>query len=191
MNRDRLIHLFSKLRNKLETNNKLSRATDIIVKNIKDACFFNQMKTICVYNNSDSISLNNILLDRSNYLRNAFVLPRLNDNGVSFYHISDPEDLIIDELGVKDVVPGCFKIDTTEIDVILVSGLSFDRHGNWLHDDYNTKLYNKVLKKIDKVSIGVSLECQIYARDLPNTECKTDSFLTEEGLYNIVNILGV
>lgn len=87
--------------------------------------------------------------------------------------------------------PGCFKIDTNEIDVILVSGLSFDLHGNWIHADDNTKLYNKVLKKIDKVSVAVTLECQMYMRGLPQTKYQIDGFLTEKDLYYIITIQGI
>lgn len=183
--------MLSKLRTRIKTIDKFSDLEKTVVQNLKNAPFFNQMKTICVYNNKDSISLNNILLNRSNYLKNTFVFPKLENNNLSFYHISDPEDLIIDGLGIKDVNPGCFKIDTNEIDVILVSGLSFDLHGNWIHADDNTKLYNKVLKKIDKVSVAVTLECQMYMRGLPQTKYQIDGFLTEKDLYYIITIQGI
>lgn len=84
------MHMLSKLRTRIKTIDKFSDLEKTVVQNLKNAPFFNQMKTICVYNNKDSILLNNILLNRSNYLKNTFVFPKLENNNLSFYHISDP-----------------------------------------------------------------------------------------------------
>lgn len=186
--KNRLIHLFFKLRSALLKDGGYQSLSEKIAKQITESYFFNKHKVICLYNHYDSVVLNSILRDSTNYFRNTFVFPRLEGNKVSFYHVPDSSYLIFDEFGVKDVASGCFKIDINEIDVILVSGTAFDYDGNRLNTCNNERLYNAFLKDTDAVKLGVCFDCQISRRSLPESEQKIDSFLTEEGVYTTVDI---
>ena len=118
INKDKLPLLFSKLRTRLINSGKFQVLSDKIIKNIETSYFFNKSKVICIYNNYNSIPLTNILNNESNYYKNTFVFPKLEDSKLSFYYISCLNDLIKDNLGAIDVSFGVFNIDITEIDVI-------------------------------------------------------------------------
>jgi 5-formyltetrahydrofolate cyclo-ligase len=187
-NKNRLLYLFFKVRSALLKSGKFHFLSDKIAEQIKESYFFNQDKVICLYNHYDSVIINSILRDETSYFKNTFVFPKLEGNNVSFYHIPDPSYLIFDEFGIKDVVSGCFKIDISEIDVILVSGTAFDNDGNRLNTSNNEYLYNVLLNKTDAVKFGVCFDYQIYRKGLPESEQKIDCFLTEEGVYTTVDI---
>jgi 5-formyltetrahydrofolate cyclo-ligase len=176
------------MRSALLKSGKFHSLSDKVVEHIKESYFFNQDKVICLYNHYDSVIINSILRDEASYFKNTFVFPKLEGNNISFYHIPNPSCLIFDEFGIKDVVSGCFKIDISEIDVILVSGTAFDYNGNRLNTSNNECLYNILLSKTDAIKFGVCFDCQIYRKSLPESEQKIDCFLTEEGVYTSIDI---
>ena len=183
-----LLYLFFKMRSVLLKSGKFQSLSDKIAERIKESYFFNQHKTICIYNHYDSVVLNNILQDSSSYFKNTFVFPKLEGKNVSFYHVPYPKCLVFDEFGIKDVISGCFKIDISEIDVILVPGTAFDYDGNRLNTYNNERLYNSFLSKTNALKLGVCFDCQIYRRSLPESKQKIDCFITEEGVYTTVDI---
>jgi len=184
MNKTKLTELFFKMRKQLNNNGSFQILSDKVADQLENSYFFNNSKVICVYNHYNSVVLNKVLLESSNYFKNLFVFPKLEDDGtISFYHISNHNSLITDNFGIIDVGPDCFKIDIAEIDVILVSGIlvsgmAFDYDLRVLNIGDNDILYKALLKQSDAIRFGVCLDCQIYRKSLPESEYIVDGLLT-------------
>jgi len=182
MNEKRLVELFSHMRNSLDYSGKFKELSNLVAEQIEKSYFFNKSNTICIYNHHNSIVLNNILYNSSNYLNNCFVFPKLSDdNSVKLYHISSPNSLIINNFGAVGVAADFFTIDIAEIDVILVSGMAFDYDLNVLNVGNNNALYKSLLNNCTSTKIGVCANCQVYKGRLPKSEYNVDGLLTEEG----------
>ncbi len=188
INKIRLVELFFKLRTTLINNGKFHLLSDKVISNIETAYFFNNSKSICLYNHCNSPVINKLLNNSANYFKNIFVFPKLNDDKLEFYHISSVNDLVMDKLGAIDVHPECFQIDIAEIDVILVSGMAFDHDFNVLNVGDNEELYKALLNKSNAIKVGVCFEDQIYRESLPESEYKVDCLMTEDGLYMPIDV---
>ncbi len=186
--KNKLLYLFLKMRKKLIDSDKFKSLSNKINEQVKKSYFFDNSKVICVYNGRNSVPLNSILLDSKNYFKNIFVFPQLIGNKLSFFHISGPDDIVINELGTKKVRQSCFKVDINEIDVILVPGVAFDYTHNWLNEGDNVGLYDVILSKTDATKLGVCFNCQVYGKNLPESKNKLDGLLTEEGVLYYFNI---
>jgi 5-formyltetrahydrofolate cyclo-ligase len=189
INEPKLVELFFKLRKELINSGKFKILSNKVVDNIINSYFFNRSQTICLYNHYNSVILTKLLNNQDYYFKNIFAFPRLNsDDNLDLYHISCRNDLIIDNLGIVDIIPECFKININEIDIILVSGMAFDHKLNVLNIDDNNKLYNLLLSRSNALKIGICLENQVYQSGLPNSKHTMDCLITENGLHVPVSL---
>lgn len=188
INEPKLVELFFKLRKKLINSGKFQILSNKIMDNIVNSYFFNTSQTICLYNHYNSVILTKLLDNQDHYFRNILAFPKLNNNNLELNHISCRNDLIIDNLGIIDVVPECFKININEVDIILVSGMAFDHSLNILNIDDNSKLYDLLLSKSDALKVGVCLESQVYKSGLPDSKYTVDCLITENGLHVPVSL---
>lgn len=184
----KLIELYFKLHKRLVANGKFQNLSNKVEESLEKSWFFNNYKVICLYNHDSSIPIVRLLADMNNYFKNSFVFPRLEDNKVHLYHVSGPEDLVIDSFGIIDVVPDLFKVDIDEVDIILVSGMAFDFDLNVLNIGDNEELYSNFLNKSKASKYGVCLDCQIYRKGLPESNYKVDALLNEEGVQIPIGI---
>lgn len=146
---------------------------------------FHRNKVISVYFGTEYVPLNDILLDNFNYLKNTFVYPSLNSNEIKYYHIYSPDAL---ELKDNILVPkdGLFSIDANEIDIILVPGKAFDFSQRRLDDELY--FYDNIIENTKALTVGVCLDCQIYRKDLANSNPRVEALLTEEGLSHYIDM---
>jgi len=188
MDKDRLLYLFGKMRKLLKTKGKFQEKAEQIVQSIENSFFFDQNKVISVFFGDKYPPLFSLLTKNSNYVKNTFVFPKINEENIVFYHIESPNSLILNEN--NELIPSsdCFAIDNNLVDVILVPGEAFDNSYRRL--DFDTHLYDRILTETDAVSVGVCLDCQIYRKLLPHDSsfAEVDGLLTEEGFYHIIEI---
>ena len=101
------------------------------------------------------------------------VLPRLVDNHLSLYRVTDIESqLVRSKLNILEPNPKlCQKVEIDTLDVIIVPGLSFDHHNHRL--GYGRGHYDRLLAPLDeKLTIGVCFKEQM-AQQLPTLDHDT------------------
>jgi 5-formyltetrahydrofolate cyclo-ligase len=187
MTEERLLYLFTKMRNMLIEKGKYEKMFSRVVDSVENSYFFNNNKVISVFSDSKYIPLDKILLNSENYLRNTFVFPKISDGKLLFYHIDSPKSLILNEN--CELIPSedCFAVDISSIDTILIPGEAFDFQYNRLSSE--PELFNRVINAAeDAVKIGVCLECQVYKKPLPVLNPKVEALLTESGLFHHIEI---
>lgn len=96
--------------------------------------------------------------------------------------ISSPKDLVVGSYGILEPSLDC-EI-STDVDLLLVPGVAFDRLGYRL--GYGVGYYDRFLKKsIVKYRVGLAFEFQVIAR-LPrdNYDERLDYLVTEKGILD-------
>ena len=110
-----------------------------------------------------NLSLFNSLLVQSGRL----MANRLEQGKLVPYHIENEEELVISTLGIPEPNPSTFrKANLSEIDLILVPGLAFDREGYRL--GYGKGHYDKFLSTIGDIpTAGIGFREQLSNDPLP------------------------
>ncbi len=82
-------------------------------------------------------------------------------------HTYEPTQLVLHRYGMLEPPPDAPVVDPTQLDVVLVPGVSFDRHGGRL--GFGGGFYDRFLVRTSAVRIGV-LHDACLGRDLPCDE---------------------
>ena len=188
MARSKLYYLFTKLRNSLIKSGKFEKLSQEVTRVLENSGYFNKNKTIVLFNSENSLVFKQLLLKPEIYFKNTFVYPKIMGDSVRFFLINDPNILILDDFGIKDISSEAFQVDINNIDVILVSGIAFDCDGNWLHSHDNSMLYRSFLGNTNADKLGVCVSHQVYKKELPESLYKVDGLLTEHGIYYPVDM---
>jgi 5-formyltetrahydrofolate cyclo-ligase len=113
------------------------------------------------------------------------VFPRIKGRSIEFSPVNDLRDMRKGAFGIPE--PSSTSVcSLSEIDLLLVPGVAFDRCGNRL--GYGKGYFDSVLRRSPRpVSIGLSYECQIYDGLLPTGpgDARVDMVLTEIRLIEV------
>lgn len=119
------------------------------------------------------------------------VVPYCEDGEIELFRLDHLDELapgIMDVLEPKPELRSCAdrKIDPSELDLIVVPGLAFDRRGGRL--GYGKGYYDKLLHQIrnDATKVAVCFECQLVPEVpvLPH-DIRMDMVITENAAYEV------
>jgi 5-formyltetrahydrofolate cyclo-ligase len=113
------------------------------------------------------------------------VLPRTRKAGLELYEYRGPESLKLSRFGILEPDPElCPAADSTEIGLVVVPGVVFDRRGGRI--GFGAGYYDRFLPTVpDALKAGLCYEAQI-AEEVPcdENDVRMDVLLTEKGLFN-------
>lgn len=106
------------------------------------------------------------------------VIPKVIDNDISFFSISQISDISPGYKGVPEPTRLTSAIDPAEIDVCIVPGLAFDISGHRL--GYGKGFYDRFLTSYSGPSIGICFTNQlVYSLPHNNTDIPVKSIITD------------
>jgi 5-formyltetrahydrofolate cyclo-ligase len=117
------------------------------------------------------------------------VVPYCENGDIELFRLEQFEDLVPGTMGVLEPQHELRRLEqrrvtAADLDLILIPGLAFDRHGSRL--GYGKGYYDRLLHQIrpDATKVGLCFECQLFAEIpvLPHDIC-VDVVITENGLY--------
>jgi 5-formyltetrahydrofolate cyclo-ligase len=120
------------------------------------------------------------IIDEALRLGKKVSLPKVEGEMIRFYEFSDRKNLVSGKFGIME--PQSSK-EITDIDLIIVPGVAFDKEGYRL--GYGKAYYDKYLSNISAYSIGLAYSFQVtdgFHRD-PHDR-KVDALATEKSLIS-------
>lgn len=185
MNKSEVRKLAINLRNNLSPEQKL-KASGLIVESLKKLPIIKGSRTVLSYmpygNEVDVLSFNQWVLNEGKNLCIPRVTDSINMDAVKVNTID--KGLVSGHFGIPEPVISLPSVNTDEIDVVLVPGLAFDRHGNRL--GHGKGYYDRFLGKCgDKVfTIAIAYSFQVFD-SIPYAphDIKIKAIITEEGYY--------
>ena len=117
------------------------------------------------------------------------VVPYCENGEIELFPLRDFDELAPGKMGVLEPMPGLRrrpdrKVDPTELDLIVVPGLAFDRRGGRL--GYGKGYYDRFLHQIrdDVLKLAVCFECQLFP-EVPvlGHDVRMDRMITENAVY--------
>ena len=105
--------------------------------------------------------------------------PRVAGDGLDFFAVATPEELVKGAFGVAEPVSGA-KISVADLDLIVVPGVAFDLHGYRL--GYGRGFYDRQLvgKPTGTVSVGLCFDSQLCDLLPTETHDQTLDFIATE-----------
>lgn len=124
----------------------------------------------------------NLIISEAQKLGKIVSLPRIEGESISFYQLSDGNQLVKGRSGIMEPPP---KAEIKDIDLLVVPGIAFDRRGYRL--GYGKGYYDKFLSKNPTVSIGLAYSIQLVD-NLPHGshDRRMDAIATENGVVTPV-----
>jgi len=123
-------------------------------------------------------SINQALFEKEVYL------PRTNkvEKRLSFHRITSLRELVLGVFEIPEPSPNCQQIDISDLEVILVPGLAFDKKKGRL--GYGGGYYDRALANFKGLKVGVAFSFQIVDElGLEEHDVRMDFILTEEGIF--------
>ena len=118
------------------------------------------------------------------------VVPYCAGDDLELFRLEAMEELEIGTFGILEPLERLRnlpdrKVDVRELDLILVPGVAFDRHGGRL--GHGKGYYDKLLRNCrpDTSLVALAFECQLFPK-IPTEEHDVfmDKVITENGIYN-------
>lgn len=114
------------------------------------------------------------------------ILPRVGDKDLELFFIDNiSNQLEKSSYDIMEPIPdSCYRAKTTDIDLIVVPGVSFDKKLNRLGYGcgFYDKLFQKISRKVRKISL--SFEIQIIEKiPISEHDTKVDLLITESNIY--------
>jgi len=169
------------MRNSLDSEEvrKRSRSIQEFVINSKK---FQQAKVVGAYFSFGSEVTTDLIIEHARTLGKRIALPRVEDDQIRFYEFTLTKPLIKGKFGIMEPPP---YRHMTNIDILIVPGVAFDRKGNRL--GYGKGFYDRLLSdKRTIFSIGLAYLFQIVdslPRDIYDQ--RLDAIASEDGIHYI------
>lgn len=149
----------------------------IIIEKIKLSKIYQESKVIALYKSLKSEVDTKELIEYSLKIGKIVVLPKVEKNELKFYKISLNEPLIKSNFGVEEPLGlNINYIDKSEIDLVIVPGLCFDKENNRL--GFGKGYYDRFLSNTNLYTIALCFKEQILEDTLLPVEI-TDIKLKE------------
>lgn len=154
----------------------------IISEKIINSDLYKKSKVIGIYKNMKSEVNTSEIIEKAVNNEKVVALPRVKGKELVFYKITSKDELFTkSKFGVEEPVAKQENLISKDlIDLIIVPGLVFDMNKNRL--GYGGGYYDRFLKDIDCVKIGICFEEQMYNNNLPieETDIKMDIIITDK-----------
>lgn len=171
-------------RDKISVSEKAHYDQSIFEK-LKCSSFYENSKTVFIYvsfrSEVDTIRIINDLLSNGK----TVCVPKVNRDKkeMEAYRINSIEDLQKGYFGILEPRASCKKVENTDIDLVLMPGLAFDRTGGRV--GYGGGFYDRFLKTVNPGTLKIALAYHFQVLDeVPMEPCdiKIDGILTDDGL---------
>lgn len=120
-----------------------------------------------------------LIIERAKILGKKIALPRVEEDGIAFYELSSTKSLIRGKLGIMEPPPYG---KMSEIDILVVPGIAFDKKGNRL--GYGKGFYDRLFLPKRTFSIGLAYSFQLL-ENLPHDlhDKRLDAIASENGIH--------
>jgi len=160
-------------------NNKELKSS-VIFNQIINAKEYQNAKVIAMYKNLKSEVSTDALIDYSLNVGKIIALPRVTNDSLSFYKITNDSKLIKSNFGVQEPISNDNDyIYPDNIDLIIIPGVCFDKNKNRL--GFGKGYYDKYLENTKIKRIGICFTEQLVD-EIPITEndIKMDLIITDK-----------
>jgi 5-formyltetrahydrofolate cyclo-ligase len=167
-------------RNKLNSLEiaKKSKSIQEFVINSKE---FRQAKVVGAYFAFGSEVTTELIIEQAKTLVKKIALPRVEEDKITFYELSSIKSLIRGRFGIMEPPPS---VPISEIDILVVPGIAFDKTGNRL--GYGKGYYDRLMSGKQTFSIGLAYSFQLL-ENLPydRYDKRLDAIASEDGLHYV------
>jgi 5-formyltetrahydrofolate cyclo-ligase len=167
-------------RNKLNSLEiaKRSKSIQEFVINSKE---FQQAKVVGAYFAFGSEVTTELIIEQAKTLVKKIALPRVEEDKITFYELSSIKSLIRGRFGIMEPPPS---VPISEIDILVVPGIAFDKTGNRL--GYGKGYYDRLMSGKQTFSIGLAYSFQLL-ENLPydRSDKRLDAIASEDGLHYV------
>jgi 5-formyltetrahydrofolate cyclo-ligase len=167
-------------RNKLNSLEiaKRSKSIQEFVINSKE---FQQAKVVGAYFAFGSEVTTELIIEQAKTLVKKITLPRVEEDKITFYELSSIKSLIRGRFGIMEPPPS---VPISEIDILVVPGIAFDKTGNRL--GYGKGYYDRLMSGKQTFSIGLAYSFQLL-ENLPydRYDKRLDAIASEDGLHYV------
>ena len=161
---------------------------NILDKDIKSKLIFNKIvntieyqsaNTIAIYKSLNSEVNTNKLIDYSLSIGKTIALPRVENNNLSFYKITDKTNLIKSNFGILEPPKNQVNyLPKSRIDLIIVPGICFDKKGNRI--GFGKGYYDRYLMNTKMKKIGICFTQQLVdSIETEDNDMKMDLIITD------------
>ena len=166
-------------RNRL-TSHEIAKRSKSIQEFVINSKEFLQAKVVGAYFAFGSEVTTELIITRAKILGKKIALPRVEEEKITFYEPSSMKSLIRGgRFGIMEPPPYG---QISEIDVLVVPGIAFDKKGNRL--GYGKGYYDRLLSYKRTFSVGLAYSFQLL-ENLPHDryDKRLDAIASEDALY--------
>jgi 5-formyltetrahydrofolate cyclo-ligase len=171
-----------KMRNKLNPQD-VAKKSKIIQEFVINTEEFQQAEVVGTYFAFGSEVTTELIIGRAKTLDKKIALPRVEEDKITFYELSSTKSLIKGKFGILEPPPYGH---LSEIDLLIVPGIAFDKKGNRL--GYGKGFYDRLLLsgKRTTFSIGLAYSFQLV-ENLPYDlyDKRLDAIASEDGIHYV------
>lgn len=155
---------------------KRSKSIQEFVINSKE---FQPAKVVGTYFAFGSEVTTELIIERAKILGKKIALPRVEEDRITFYELSSTKSLVRGRFGIMEPLP---YRKMSEIDILVVPGIAFDKNGNRL--GYGKGFYDRLLLTKRTFSIGLAYSFQLL-ENLPHNlyDKRLDAIASEDGIH--------
>jgi 5-formyltetrahydrofolate cyclo-ligase len=165
-------------RNRL-TCQEIAKRSNSIQEFVINSKEFLQAKVVGAYFALGSEVTTELIIERAKTAGKKIALPRVEEDNIIFYELSSIKFLIMGRFGIMEPPP---YRHISDIDVLVVPGIAFDKKGNRL--GYGKGYYDRLLSGKRTFSIGLAYSFQLL-ENLPydRYDKRLDAIASEDGLH--------
>ncbi len=140
---------------------------------------FQQAKVVGAYFAFGSEVTTELIIERAKLRGKKIALPRVEEDKITFYELLSTRSLMRGRFGIMEPPPYG---KMTEIDLLVVPGIAFDKKGNRL--GYGKGFYDRLLSGKRTFSIGLAYSFQLL-ENLPHNryDKRLDAIASEDGIH--------
>ena len=165
-------------RNRLNPQ-EISKRSKSIQEFVINSNEFQPAKVVGTYFAFGSEVTTELIIERAKILGKKIALPRVEEDRITFYELSSTKSLIRGRFGIMEPLPYG---KMSEIDILVVPGIAFDKKGNRL--GYGKGFYDRLLLTKRTFSIGLAYSFQLL-ENLPHDlyDKRLDAIASEDGIH--------